>query len=383
MLGDPIVYWILQSILLIALLVSGYGIAYKDKDGTNFWKWASPSIIAYGLIHGLRYMRGQDYSHYMGDLEGDRFTEYSEWLYNLWLDIFNNLGLHFSIGFVCYSTFLIFSFLMVIKKIPQVAVWALPLFLLMLPNSENLVRQYIAIPFILLAYWAYLDNRSYKLIILFCFLSWSIHYSALFSIILLALLITLLAKNITMRYPIVWLALYVWLFFYWDISWFSYLTEYLNKLNFEDETGAGHFLSDADRWFSEEGSISLVLGKEYRSIGIINKTVKFLSECAVIWYGFKVISIKKEYSVIYWFTYIAIILKTISADIEIYDRFAQWLFFMMPILYGLILVDVPLKKIEKYAISSVFFILWGIYGFLYEFGKIGYSGCAFIWDAKL
>ena len=72
----------------------------------------------------------------------------------------------------------------------------------------------------------------------------------------------------------------------------------MNKLNIEDETGAGHFLSDADRWFTEEGSISMVLGKEYKSIGIINKTAKFLSECAVIWYGFKVMNIKKEYSVI-------------------------------------------------------------------------------------
>ena len=53
---------------------------------------------------------------------------------------------------------------------------------------------------------------------------------------------------------------------------------------------------------------------------------------------------------------------------------------MMPILYGLILVDLPLKKLEKYAIGSVFFVLWGVYGFFYEFGKIGYSGCAFIWD---
>ena len=59
-LGDPIVYWLLRILLLVTLLVCGWGISYQEKI---FKVYALVAGAAYSLIQGLRLERGQDYPH--------------------------------------------------------------------------------------------------------------------------------------------------------------------------------------------------------------------------------------------------------------------------------------------------------------------------------
>ena len=88
-LGDPIVYWLLRILLLVTLLVCGWGISYQEK---KFFKvYALVAGAAYSLIQGLRWNRGQDYSHYYSDLMGKWETPDPELLYDGIVNFLSNI----------------------------------------------------------------------------------------------------------------------------------------------------------------------------------------------------------------------------------------------------------------------------------------------------
>lgn len=379
-----ITYWIIRIILLAILIYSGYNIAYKDEEGSKFWKYATPSWIAYSLIQGLRYMRGQDYYHYMGDLQGNLF-EYADYsknpLYLVWLDLFQATGLHFAFGFVFYSAILFFAFLLVVREFPKAALWALPLFLIDLPETENLIRQYFALSFFIIGLGARLKGKSK-------WLEWSmymscilIHYSGFLPIILL-LLLEFGKERIkwSFRSPILLLSIYVFVYFFWESSYYGFIADFLSTINLGDNVAGSDFLVNADRWFTEEGSISLILGSQAHVANNIVLTLRFLIDISIIYFGLLAIKEQKSLSVLYWFAYFVIILRVIGGDIEIYNRFRQWMAFATPVICGAILGYCEMKPIVKRSVTALFIVYYLLYNTLYQFGTMGYSGCAFIWD---
>lgn len=381
-LGDPIIYWLLRTALMITLIISGYGISNKNSKGEYFWKWANPSLIAYSLIQGLRYMRGADYFHYMQDLEGNLWTEYKDPLYLLWLAFFQSTGLPYPVGFVFYSFLLFFSFLLIVKHFPKTAIWALPLFLLLTNSSENIIRQYFAICFIMFALHFYIEDKRRLMFI--CLIACAmIHFSGLFAIMMFLFFAYFRIENkIKMKKPWALIIIFLFVYFFWNNNYFKFVTEFLATLDLEENTVGLTYVENAERWFSEEGSIQLVLGNKAAAVSKIYLTAEFLSKSALIWFGWFAMKNNKQLSVVYWFTYLALLLDVISGDIEIYRRFYNWLVYLAPIMYGAIFVYYKWDKLWlRAAIVCLFIISYGFYGFIRQFGQIGYAGCAFIWDA--
>ena len=149
--GDPIVYWILRFITFFSLLYSGYCISFKlnNNDSREYWRYSLPALIIYSLNYGLRWNRSYDYYHYYLDLTSDNlWTDYDEPLYLLWIDFFKFTELPYWVAFIFYSAILMYSFMLLLKKFPKAAVWALPLFFILPRNVDNFVRQYFATAFV-------------------------------------------------------------------------------------------------------------------------------------------------------------------------------------------------------------------------------------------
>lgn len=388
-IGDPIVYWTLRLLLLIILINSGWHISYKDKDEGNYWTNVFPSIIAYSLIQGLRWNRGADYPHYYQDLTGTLFTDYKEPVYLLWIDVFKWTGFPAPVAFVFYSFLLIFSFCCVLKYFRKGAIWALPLFLLMTVSAENLIRQYLAVPFILFAYYYYLRGENYRKRMWLCLaIVPMVHLSGFFAdaVFLLCIYAHKIKLNLKWKlwrlFPL--LGLYLYVYFFWDNRNFSYIVDFISLLDVSDETYRGDYAISAERWFSEEGSISLILyGKAaIRTMSLLNEITFFLSNVIMISGGYLLLKKDFRFLPVYWFTYFSIILKATGGDIEMYARFYNWLIYLAPITCGLILVEkLPTKfKMAEIFISVIFFIYFGFYGVFRQLGSMGYAGCAFIWD---
>ena len=377
-LGDPILYWTLRLILLITFVVCGYGISFDKKN--NYYKYAIPAGLVYSLIEGLRWNRGQDYYHYYGDLVGRLFTDDYEIGYLFIVNVLTEiLNLPFWMCFILYSALLITAFLSLFKLFPKAAVWALPLFYIITESSsENLIRQWLAIPFVILGYYQY-SIGNWKKCLLSLFVVPCIHMSGLFAVTMFLLFAKV---KIQLKTPWILLGIFLLFYFFWDASYFSFVTELLNDLNLGDDTKFSGYVENADRWFTEEGSINNVLGKTMvRSMGIINLIAKFSAEVLLIIYGFKTCSKDSRLLIPFYFAYIALLLSTISGDIEIYARFAEWLNYFTPFVWGLVLGNKDIRLKEKYVIYTIVVIQYVFYGFIRMMGSIPYKGCAFIWDA--
>lgn len=375
-LGDPIVYWLLRILLLVTLLICGWGISYQEKR--YFKVYALIAGTVYSLIQGLRWNRGQDYPHYYSDLTGKWETPNPELLYEGIVNSLSNIFfVPYWVSFIVYSVLLISAFLLVLKRMPKIAIWALPLFFIMTGSSENLIRQYLAVSFVVYAYNAYLSN-NFKSTIIFLLCVPFIHASGLFAVFFFIFFANIKFEK-RMKNPFILLSIYLLFYFFWDNTYFSFLTDFLQNLNVGDEYKMRSYLNDSERWFSEEGSLSFVLGRKSGISSLISDTASFLSYIIIIYYGFYACKKNPKIRIAYGFTYLAIILKTIGGDIEMYARFYNWLIYFAPLVIGCICIT-PMKSKERWIIIAILIINFCFYGFLRQVGSIPYAGCAFIWD---
>ena len=363
-------------ILLLTFIVCGYGISFGKKN--YYYKYAVVAGLVYSLIEGLRWNRGQDYYHYYGDLMGKLFTDNYEIGYLFLINVLTEiLNLPFWLCFILYSALLITAFLSLLRLFPKAAVWALPLFYIITESSsENLIRQWLAIPFVIFGYYQYYIGNWKKCLFSLCVVPF-IHLSGLF-----AVAVFLLFAKVKMRLKTPWilLGIYLLLYFFWDASYFSFVSETLSGISLGDDVKYVGYVENADRWFTEEGSINEVLGKtKVAEIGMINVIAKFCCGVLFIIYGFKTCVKDFRLQIPFYFAYMALLLHTIRGDIEIYNRFAEWMNYFTPLVLGLILVNKEIR--ERYIIYAVVLVQYLFYGFIRLIGLIPYKGCAFIWDA--
>lgn len=375
-LGDIGIYWTFKIFLILTLLWCGWAITYKNPNNKYYNLYASIAIIIYSIIEGLRWNRGVDYRNYYLELTGIPMKENIEPLYKLIVDIESSI-LPYWLVFILYSAFFMAGFLMVLKHFPKTAVWALPLmFLVTEAGAENLVRQFIAISFFLVGYSAYLNGK--RKFMLICFIAVPlIHLSGIFVLLMFGLF-SLFKMDEKMSKPWLLVGIYVVLYLVWDISNLSQYTKYLNMINLASDTQFSGYIENAERWFTEEGSISLLHG-EKNMASWANVIFKLLMNIIVIFYGFYLCKSDDKMRIPYWFAYMCIIIRTIGGDIEIYNRFANWLFYFIPLIIGGVLQMATLKKIERRILFFIVFMAY-IYPLIRSIGNMPYSGCAFVWD---
>lgn len=383
LIGNPINYWILRIILFVILIFFGWGVSYKANTKKKYWIWTTPIIISYSLFFGLRYGRGADYFHYYQDLVSTPFADYSEPIYIIWIDLFKTLHLPYYFGFIFYSFLLILGVALMLKHCPKAAIWVYPIFVILTPSSENLIRQYFAAAFILFSVAAYY-NKKIKWAIVYAIIALNIHFSSAFIIAVCAI-----AKFIKPRQKInlillcLLIVIYLFTYFFWDNSYFEGVADFLSKISVSDDSAGAGYLENADRWFTDEGDLNVIMGRETGISSLLNQTVMFISDVIVILLGYKYIKNKPTWNILYWCSYLAIILNNIRGGIEMYARFYNWTVIFLPFMYGLIIVnlnDLIKSRFVRYCIVAVFAIQFGYYGIIRSIGSIGYAGCAFVWD---
>lgn len=379
-IGDPVVMWIFNTILMLVLIFSGYGITYKNKSKFNLY--AGISLVFYSLIEGLRWMRGVDYFHYYQDLatglKGSFVTENPEILYEWFCKAFHGLEIPVPVAFIFYSFLLLLSFLLVLRHFRNTAVYALPLFYVMTVSAtENHIRQFFAISFIFLAFDAYLSNKRKKAYCLLC-LSALIHSSLL---VVFPFFILLTLKNIKLPNKGVYYILiaYILLFFFWDIKYLGNFANWLQIVGIGDNTKFSGYTEDADRWFTSEGSMS---GKGLIAAQSFFYTWgHFIISLILIYFGYLLTKKHKELLLIFTFTSISLFIDVLGSDIELFGRFSECFSYFSPLLLALILRDKFLKKNVRYALYVIVFLIYGYMGFIRPWGNPTLTGSGFIWDA--
>lgn len=381
--GDPTIYWTLYVLLTLILTFCGWGISKDDEKQSQFNKYAWIAGISYSLIEGLRWLRGADYYHYYMDLDTNFkagvCTPDPEPLYEWWVNLFHMTGLHPSIAFIFYSALLIFGVLLIFKSYPKAALWGLPLFFLMTNSqTENIIRQTFATSFLIFAYVAYLNEKKKLMFAMLCMVP-LIHSSGLYGV---ALFLVFTYVKVPLKQPWILVALFLFAYYFWNPDWFQGFADYLSKLNLGDDVKGQAYLDNSDRWFTDEGSISNVLGQKAAHLSMLYVSVNFLLNLFTVLFGFYACREDRKLQTVYYFAYVALIIQTIAGDIEIFTRFSNWTNLLTPILIGVMFAKIKLPQIKnlQVVIYVVFAINYIFYGLIRSIGSLPYAGCGFIWD---
>lgn len=376
MIGSLFTYNLLKLLLAVTLLICGKTIS-KTKNKRAIFVSAIIAIAVFSLIEGLRWDRGPDYyNNYLLLTTNDLNVKKSEPFFNTIIDTLKMLSIPYWGCFIFFSFLYIYSFTKIVKVFPKAAMWALPvMFLISVDAHENLIRQFIAISFLLFAYYCYISNQ--KALMLLCLLAvFNIHLSGLFAVALLFLFILLKPEKI-IKSPLLLTGIYLVLYFFWDTVYLSGITSILEKINLGTDNMQG-YLDNADRWFTDEGSLSYLQGAKV-SISLIKHLFTLITNSTIIYYGFQTIKYDQRLRIPYWFTFTAILLFVLGGDIEIYRRLAWWLYCFMPILLGAIWYLVPIKPKIKITLMSIIAFSYA-YSFIMNLTTVPYSGFAFVWD---
>lgn len=377
MIGNLFVYNSLRVLLLATLLLCGVGI-YKSKNKGMTALCTFLIIVTFSLIEGLRWDRGPDYyNNYLLLTTNDIGIAKSEPIFNLIIDTFKFSSFPYWCAFVFFSFLYIYSFVKVVKEFPKTAIWALPImYLTTVAAHENLVRQFIAISFVLFAYYFYIKHKkALMLLCLFCI--FNIHLSGIFVI---AIFLFFIYFNVEKRIktPFILIGIYLLLYFFWSTDYLTPLTDFLSQINLGTDTTMQNYLDNADRWFSDEGSLSQLKGVKVKT-SLLSEFLSLATDSIVIYFGFKTMQYDRRMRIPYWFTFIAMLIFILGGDIELYRRFGWWLYYFMPIVIGAIWYLVPMKKNIRITLISVVAINY-IYRFYLALTTIPSAGFAFIWD---
>ena len=376
MIGSLFTYNLLKLLLAVTLLICGKTIS-KTKNKRAIFVSAIIAIAVFSLIEGLRWDRGPDYyNNYLLLTTNDLNVKKSEPFFNTIIDTLKMLSIPYWGCFIFFSFLYIYSFTKIVKVFPKAAMWALPvMFLISVDAHENLIRQFIAISFLLFAYYCYISKQ--KALMLLCLLAvFNIHLSGLFAVALLFLFILLKPEKI-IKSPLLLTGIYLVLYFFWDTVYLSGITSILEKINLGTDNMQG-YLDNADRWFTDEGSLSYIQGAKV-STSLIKHLFTLITNSTIIYYGFQTIKYDQRLRIPYWFTFTAILLFVLGGDIEIYRRLAWWLYCFMPIILGAIWYLVPIKPKIKITLMSIIAFSYA-YSFIMNLTTVPYSGYAFVWD---
>lgn len=375
-------FWALRLVLLAVLIFCGWGITYKNKDNNYFWYYAILAIVVYSLIQGLRFDRGADYYMYYEEILGrwDAKTtlgESREPLYALLLDVVQSFNIPYWSVFIFYSGLLITGFVLVLKKMPEYAFWALPLFFLItLESSETIIRQYFAISFLFYAYYyALKDNIVMMLIMLLCVPM--VHLSGVFAVGLF-LLVWKIDLNKFIKTPYILLGIYIILYVVWDVANLDAFSDGLSDVNGLEGTNLQGYVENSDRWFTEEGDINNVVGNTVQK-SLIRDVTTFLCNCIMIWFGYYACKQDERLRIPYYCSFAAIIIFQIGGAIELIMRMGWWVCPFESLILGGLLINFKGPKILKYTVMGIIIITYYM-KFLMQVGKPGAFGCAFVWD---
>ena len=373
-----ITYWVLKIFTFVVLLVCGYQISYKKQEQKNFWMYGLIAGFVYSLNYGLRWNRAWDYPHYYQDLTGHLYTKYTDITYLAWIELFKYSSLPYWVAFIFYSAILFYGFLLILKRYPYAAAWALPLFFTFPTNVDNFIRQFFATAFLFIGYY-FMEKSQYKKMFFFYLLCVTIHFSGFFAVTVF-LFFKFFKKLDVLANSWLLISIFLLLFFFWDVSYLDSFGAYVKNIGLIN-TRANEYIDSANYWFTQSGDINLKLGNNSKETASrLYITLECLTPVIIIFWGVKVLKENPNLRVIFWSSYLAILINILGGTIEIYSRFYCWLVCFEPVLVGIIMSKVSLKRYVKWGITGLFVVYFYYYHFLSYIQRISLTGYDFIWD---
>lgn len=286
----------LSTLLLAFFTIAGINVS----NGYSYWKNAGVCILMFTFVLGFRYMRGNDYAHYIDvfeyNLESGQKVFY-------WLCLFlKYLGVNAYMSFVVYAAIFSSSLFVLLYRYRKYAYLIFPLSVIALTFfHEYMIRQELSYAFVFLYLNSlfsidfkrlirqrFLDTQTAKnlcLCLLFALVAASIHSANIPVIALFTFVYVFFEKPVSWKYsiPILVICTYV-LSKVVDLSAFNSLFGILGSV---DDKFAS-YADNSSYWFGEAGKEDVYARKWYILI------FEILGHSSAFYLGYKVLRDRLE-----------------------------------------------------------------------------------------
>ena len=265
----------------------------NDKCHTRkeVFKLFIPSALFYALIEALRYDRGVDYLHYK-DIYEVGYFEGTQLLFDCLNELLKNIGFSFTGALFVYEIILLCGICFLISSYSlKEGRWMYFFAILsMLVLHENLIRQFVGMPFIFIAVHFMFEKKwSTMIIALLC--ANLIHSGTIFAFPFIAFSYYFFHLKIKAEIALLLLSVSYYLL---NIDVGSLFSEVLQRINFGVLLFSDHLLhyvEESDRWL---GADSILEGAQQ---SIITKSFQFIFECSIIMSSYIALCLRQEQKV--------------------------------------------------------------------------------------
>ncbi len=387
-------YLLINLCLLLIFYISGRNIS----NGENYWKCATPSIIAFSLAQGLRYGRGNDYFSYVRRFLFGLNDERSQPIYEFINDLLKTMGVGGYSSFFFYALIFSVCFFVLLKRFVKYAEYLVPLFMVaFIALNEYQVRQALSFSFVFLFMNSCLDisnvyirnktlwlkrfNYHFILNLLYAgiyFLIASGIHKGNIPIMLIFLFFLIFTKFPFPYYITIPLVVFCSFFIekFLNLDWFLPIT---SRLGDQDEFFAS-YTDNSDKWFSVEG-----MDDKYARDNIVQIFEAF-GNSALLYFGYKYLkdnnNEKKQYIPFYNFYIFGLLFLLSFRKLEIMQRIGNDIydFWCIPLSLVLYYRKLLVKSIwEKILFIGLLFFLYNYLKYLFMRGDM----TLFLWDTNL
>lgn len=332
-------YLFLNAILLLTFVVSGQLVSRK----ANYWSCATCCIVAFTLIQGLRYGRGNDYQHYTEVFMG--IDQQSNALF-LWLNsVLMQIGIDKHTCFVFYAFVFSSCSMVFLQNYKECAKWVFPLYIVgFIFFNEYQIRQAFSYSFFFL-YMHYLfqvpldirkvsvfDTKYVVLALIAAILCVKFHSANVFILATFSVVYFFVRKPLTY-----WIAIPIYLSFVYVIpKVFDFSIIELFFVFFSDTETLKEYIENADRWFSESAMEDI-----YTRNPIIQIFEAF-GVSSLLYLGYKHITNKAKphfpaETAFYYSFFIGVCILSAFRKLELMNRMGYDLSLLLYILLGIVL----------------------------------------------
>lgn len=358
---SPIIHIILYIYLIFVL----YVFCRKSPSiSEGFWKYAFIPIISFALIEGFRYGRGVDYIPYKYRFEHIDVQEESQIVF-LWLMQFlNSIDFNYIGAFIVYSFLFITGTFFFIKNTynRDEAKWMYFFaFLALTMRAENMIRQFIAQPFIF-ASIPFIFKKKWIPALLLILVAINIHTGVLVQVPLIICSYFFVKR--TFNWKIWVITLFVAYYIVPNgilVTFFTNLLSILHLDNLLISESLMHYIENSDRWLGEDSII------EAAEQSFLTMTLQFIFESSVIYSSYKLLIKYPNQKVLFAFNIavVGFILCRLFHGYEIFIRmFGQMdMYWFVPIGYSFYLIkkyNIKNKsvKLSLFALCIYLIMLW-------------------------
>lgn len=373
-----LILFIFRFLLVLITFINGSILSQKKTSKLKFWDFL-PTIIAYTLYAGLRWGRGTDYNGYYWTyyeiIKGN--VDY-EPIFNYIIKFFGFLKLEW-IHFVPFMSFLLISsccFFMKCSK--QYLLFLLPICVLNLDFSENLMRWYMGFSFILFGLHFLIFKGKVFYFLLFSILGILVHY-ALIIICILFYLIWKIKKGKTLH-PIVTITIILILYIFFSREYMGFFSEIIKSMSLASKFAS--YQENAEAWLT--GTANEDIGTK---MSLTNLASSFYFIIAGYYTLQKYPRIRENhiYTTLYNIAIFSQIIQPLSSQIELIMRINAPFQLIKALFLAFIFKEILINK--KYTNKVIYYasILFILYTFIFGISKplfLTEENTYFIWDSN-